>query len=1178
MLFKKLTSRAQGVITEAQEVAFEMGHNLVDTEHILLALANEKSGHANEVFKAFKFERGEIFKAVNEVTQFIDIDVTELKHSKNVNTVIQKAIEEANKMHDEKVTTGHLLLGLIHLEDTKAYTILTKRGLTLTKVRTQMVKSPYYPVPVSKDKPYEKDKNTPTLNGLARDLTELAFNGGVDPVIGRGKEIVRVIEVLSRRQKNNPVLIGEAGVGKAIANDELVPTQVDGDIFYKKHGDLQIGDLVFNREGRPVEITGVFPQGKQDAYKVKFKDGSSVVCNDKHLWTYKNAKYKGDKYKTTELKNLMISGITKGNTVKYKVPNNKAIELPEKEFDVKPYVVGAFIGNGCTTDRTLILSSNDKFVDNKIKEQINSKELIYSNSNYNVSFELQDENKYGIAKNFQTKHLFKDMDEIFNKKSGEKSIPKQYKNGSVKQRWELINGLFDTDGHISRNDGGRYGVSYSTTSKQLAEDIKEVLASLGFMSTISVHTRKATNRTRNPEYDVTVKALNKDKEKFFSTPNKLNIAKEANKFNGKKFISRLESVGIVGTEKLEDQVEMQCIMVDDKEHLYCVTKDFIVTHNTAIVEGLAQAIIDNNVPDSIKGKRVMSLDMGSVIAGTKYRGEFEERLKKIMDEVHKTKNVILFVDEIHTLVGAGGAEGAVDASNILKPALSRGELQLIGATTLDEYRHIEKDKSLERRFQKVQVEEPSIEVAIEILKGLRTKYEEHHDVKVTDKAVEAAVKLSHRYVNDRFLPDKAIDLIDEAGAKVKLKITAKPQEVNELEKEIEQVNNDKDEAIHEQKFDVAIMLSDRQKELEEQLEKVQEENKKVLDVKKEMTEENVSEVIASWTGIPLDKISKDETAKLMNLEEKLHNSVIGQDEAIKAVSKAVRRSRAGLKDPNKPIGSFMFVGGTATGKTQLAKSLSNEVFGSEDNMIRLDMSEYMEKHTVSRLIGSPPGYVGSEEGGQLTEAVRRKPYSVVLFDEVEKAHPDVFNTFLQVLDEGQLTDSKGRKVDFKNTIIIMTSNVGATQLKDQKVLGFGADAVKETHDNLRNVIEAELKNKFRPEFLNRVDDIVTFHKLTKVELRQIVTLMINKVQKRLVELDVNIEVAESAKDAIAEKGNTVEYGARPLARAIQSTIEDELSELILSGQEVKGKNVVITHDGKEFKYDVEERKFEITEA
>ena len=374
------------------------------------------------------------------------------------------------------------------------------------------------------------------------------------------------------------------------------------------------------------------------------------------------------------------------------------------------------------------------------------------------------------------------------------------------------------------------------------------------------------------------------------------------------------------------------------------------------------------------------------------------------------------------------------------------------------------------------------------------------------------------------------------------------------------------------------MLSDRQKELEEQLEKVQEENKKVLDVKKEMTEENVSEVIASWTGIPLDKISKDETAKLMNLEEKLHNSVIGQDEAIKAVSKAVRRSRAGLKDPNKPIGSFMFVGGTATGKTQLAKSLSNEVFGSEDNMIRLDMSEYMEKHTVSRLIGSPPGYVGSEEGGQLTEAVRRKPYSVVLFDEVEKAHPDVFNTFLQVLDEGQLTDSKGRKVDFKNTIIIMTSNVGATQLKDQKVLGFGADAVKETHDNLRNVIEAELKNKFRPEFLNRVDDIVTFHKLTKVELRQIVTLMINKVQKRLVELDVNIEVAESAKDAIAEKGNTIEYGARPLARAIQSTIEDELSELILSGQEVKGKNVVITHDGKEFKYDVKERKFEITEA
>lgn len=592
---------------------------------------------------------------------------------------------------------------------------------------------------------------------------------------------------------------------------------------------------------------------------------------------------------------------------------------------------------------------------------------------------------------------------------------------------------------------------------------------------------------------------------------------------------------------------------------------------TAIVEGLAQAIIDNNVPKSIQGKRVVSLDMGSLIAGTKYRGEFEERLKKIMDEVYKAGNVILFIDEIHTVIGAGGAEGAVDASNIMKPSLSRGELQVIGATTHDEYRHIEKDKALERRFQKVKVEEPNEEDAIKILSGLKKYYEKHHEITIDEKAVESAVKLSNRYISDRFLPDKAIDLLDEAGAKVKLKVNVLPESVTVLQNEINFLNDEKEKAILHQDFDEAIKVSERIGKIEKELELAESRYNKTKTNESLMTEENISEVIATWTGIPLTKINQDESSQLMDLEDKLHESVIGQDEAIKAVSKAVRRSRAGLKDPQKPIGSFMFAGPTATGKTQLAKSLSESVFGSEDNMIRLDMSEYMEKHTVSRLIGSPPGYVGSEEGGQLTEAVRRKPYSVVLFDEVEKAHPDVFNTFLQVLDEGMLTDSKGRKVDFKNTIIIMTSNVGATQLKDQKFVGFGGDSKKENHENLRSVIEAELKNKFRPEFLNRVDDIVTFHKLTKVELREIVTLMINKVQARLVEQDVEIEVTESAKDAIASKGDTVEYGARPLARAIQNTIEDELSELILSGQEVRGKNVVIDHDGTEFKYDVKDR-------
>ncbi len=811
MLFKKLTIRVRNVLKEAQEIALDMGKEEVGTEHILLALANETTGFASEVFKENNISKGDVFKSVYEnATIEPENEPRDLEYTREAKIVLSNSMDESKKMGSELVTTAHLLVGLILTTDSVASNVLKKHNLTVAKVKASMNKSQYYPTPTSNNKPYSKDSKTPTLNSLARDLTEVAFNGGIDKVVGRSSEVTRIVEVLSRKQKNNPVLVGEPGVGK-----------------------------------------------------------------------------------------------------------------------------------------------------------------------------------------------------------------------------------------------------------------------------------------------------------------------------------------------------------------------------TAIVEGLAQAIIDNKVPKTLKGKRVMSLDMGSLIAGTKYRGEFEERLKKIMDEIYKAGNVILFIDEVHTVIGAGGAEGAVDASNIMKPALSRGELQVVGATTLDEYRFIEKDKALERRFQKVQVDEPSVEDTVEILKGLKSSYEEHHEITITDEAIETAAKLSSRYISDRFLPDKAIDLMDEAGAKIKLKANVESESIQELQNDIEKLETQREEFIQLQHFSEATVVDGEISKLELKLEKETKKHNKTKVNEAIVTDEVIGEVIASWTGIPLNKINQSESNQLMNLEEGLHESVIGQDEAIKAVSKAVRRSRAGLKDPKKPIGSFMFVGPSGVGKTELAKTLSENVFGSEDNMIRLDMSEYMEKHTVSRLVGSPPGYVGSEEGGQLTEAVRRKPYSVVLFDEIEKAHPDVFNTFLQVLDEGMLTDSKGRKVDFKNTIIIMTSNVGATQLKDQKFVGFGGEVAKDTHDNLRNVVEAELKNKFRPEFLNRVDDIVTFHKLTTVELREIVTLMINKVQNRLVEQDVVIEVTEKAKDAIAEKGNNVEYGARPLARAIQSTIEDELSELILSGKEVRGKDVVIDHNGTEFKYKVKDRKFEI---
>lgn len=590
---------------------------------------------------------------------------------------------------------------------------------------------------------------------------------------------------------------------------------------------------------------------------------------------------------------------------------------------------------------------------------------------------------------------------------------------------------------------------------------------------------------------------------------------------------------------------------------------------TAIVEGLAQAIINNEVPETLKGKRVMSLDMGTVVAGTKYRGEFEERLKKVMEEIHQAGNIILFIDELHTLIGAGGAEGAIDASNILKPALARGELQCIGATTLEEYRkYIEKDAALERRFQPVQVDQPNVEDAIEILKGLRDRYEAHHRIKISDEALVAAVKMSDRYISDRFLPDKAIDLIDEAGSKVRLRNYTTPPSLKELEAELEKVKNEKDAAIHSQEFEQAASLRDKQTQLEKKLEETKKEWQKTQGSNNtSVTADDIANVVAQWTGIPIAKIAETESQKLLNLEEILHNRVIGQADAVSSISKAVRRARAGLKDPKRPIGSFIFLGPTGVGKTELAKALAEAMFGEEDAMIRVDMSEFMEKHSVSRMVGSPPGYVGHDDGGQLTEKVRRKPYSVILFDEIEKAHPDVFNILLQVLDDGRLTDSKGRTVDFRNTVIIMTSNVGAQEIKDNKFVGFGGQTAAQDYETIRKTMMDELKKQFRPEFLNRIDDIIVFHKLEKDQLKEIVTLMVEGLANRLKEQDIHISLTDAAKEKIADEGYDPEYGARPLARAIQKHIEDQLSEELLKGEELTGHHITIDYVDDAFKID-----------
>ncbi|MDN3019624.1 ATP-dependent protease ATP-binding subunit ClpC [Neobacillus drentensis] len=587
---------------------------------------------------------------------------------------------------------------------------------------------------------------------------------------------------------------------------------------------------------------------------------------------------------------------------------------------------------------------------------------------------------------------------------------------------------------------------------------------------------------------------------------------------------------------------------------------------TAIAEGLAQQIVNNEVPEILRDKRVMTLDMGTVVAGTKYRGEFEDRLKKVMDEIRQAGNIILFIDELHTLIGAGGAEGAIDASNILKPSLARGELQCIGATTLDEYRkYIEKDAALERRFQPIRVDEPTAEESIQILEGLRDRYEAHHRVSITDEAIEAAVKLSDRYISDRFLPDKAIDLIDEAGSKVRLRSYTTPPNLKELEVKLEDVRKEKDSAVQSQEFEKAASLRDTEQRLREQLE----ETKKTWKEKQgkennEVTVEDIASVVSSWTGVPVSKLQQTETAKLLNLEEVLHSRVIGQEEAVIAVSKAVRRARAGLKDPKRPIGSFVFLGPTGVGKTELARALAEAMFGDEDAMIRIDMSEYMEKHSTSRLVGSPPGYVGYEEGGQLTEKVRRKPYSVILLDEIEKAHPDVFNILLQVLEDGRLTDSKGRTVDFRNTVLIMTSNVGAEALKRNKYVGFNIQDSAQDYKDMKGKVMEELKKAFRPEFLNRIDEIIVFHALEKKHLDEIVTLLSEQLVKRLKEQNISIELTPAAKGKISEEGYDPEYGARPLRRAIQKHIEDRLSEELLKGTLLTGHHAIIDVDNGEF--------------
>ena len=596
---------------------------------------------------------------------------------------------------------------------------------------------------------------------------------------------------------------------------------------------------------------------------------------------------------------------------------------------------------------------------------------------------------------------------------------------------------------------------------------------------------------------------------------------------------------------------------------------------SAIVEGLAQLIVEGNIPEILRGRRVVSLDLAAMLAGAKYRGEFEERLKNAMAEMHRAGNIIMFIDELHTIVGAGASEGAIDAANIMKPMLARGEIQCIGATTLSEYhKHIEKDGALERRFQPVQVGEPTREESIEILRGLRDRYEAHHHVRISDEAIRAAVYLSDRYISDRCLPDKAIDLIDEAASRVRIKAFTAPPDMKKHQTALAALTRQTDEAVESEDFETAAKLRDQKKQLQQEMQLVRAQWEERMSQRMETVgEEEVAQIVALWTGVPVSRLTEDEAQRLVHLEDILHSRVIGQDDAVRAVARAVRRARAGLKDPRRPIGSFIFLGPTGVGKTELCKALGEALFGDEDNLIRIDMSEYMEKHSVARMIGSPPGYVGYEEGGQLTEKVRRKPYAVLLFDEVEKAHPDVFNILLQILEDGRLTDGQGRVVDFKNTVIVMTSNAGAHTLRKQRSLGFGGgDDDGKTYENMRENIMGEVQRLFKPEFLNRVDEIIVFHALTEEEIDQIARLLLGQVCARLTERGIYLTVEDDALKLISKAGYDLKYGARPLRRAIQRMVEDALSEEILTGNVHLGDHVHARVAGDELAFEVEEQK------
>jgi ATP-dependent Clp protease ATP-binding subunit ClpB len=1212
MDMNRLTEKVQEALVGARDLASRQGQQQVEPEHLLLVLLEQENGTARAIAEKAGVKAATLVDQVRkEVLRLPKVSgASDPRPGSRLERVLLAAEDEAKTLKDDFVAVEHVVLALLE-EPGSTGRLLRDAGLSRDKVLTAM-REVRGSARVTNQNP---EVGYQALEKYGLDLTEMARKGKLDPVIGRDEEIRRVIQVLSRRTKNNPVLIGEPGVGKAQPLDAKIKTPSG----WTTMGEIAPGDIVSTPDGGSAKVLGVYPQGRKPIYRLHFKDGRWADACGEHLWKVYGPHLGTGKARTKSWKVISTDALAQrltGTKARWKVPVTKPVEEASPPLlPVDPYLLGILIGDGNFTQNCVRFSTADAEVVDRVRSALGDGfDLRKSTSRpYDYPVVMSGGNalqhakrKATIRDNALVGHIEKLG--LLGRHSYAKFVPNLYMRASVDQRFALLRGLIDSDGTVTTTGS----LSFSTSSIQLARDVQEVVWSLGGLARISEkrtsYTYLGERHAGRTSYSVWIR---------HPEPGRLvSLARKRERLpKDYQYKDNLKS-RVVKIELLRED-EARCIKIDHPDQLY-ITDNYVVTHNTAIVEGLSRRIVQGDVPEGLKGRRIITLDMGALIAGAKYRGEFEERLKAVLRDVASSEGqIILFIDELHTVVGAGKSEGAMDAGNLLKPMLARGELHCIGATTLDEYRqHIEKDPAFERRFQPVMVDQPTVEDTISILRGLKERYESHHKVRIRDSALVAAAVLSNRYIADRFLPDKAIDLVDEAAAKLRTEMDSRPtaldeisrqvmqleieavslraekdaasrdrlaklekdldalkgqqstletqwkqekqaaQEPLELQGRIERMREEQQQAMQDGDYVKAAKLQHADiPELTKKLEALQAAHKGHSLIREDVTEEDIAGVVSRWTGVPASRLLEGEREKLLHLEDGLHARVIGQNEAVRAVAEAVIRSRSGLNDPNRPLGSFIFLGPTGVGKTELARALAEFLFDDEKSMIRIDMSEYQEKHTVSRLVGAPPGYVGYEEGGQLTEAVRRRPYSVILFDEIEKAHADVFNILLQLLDDGRLTDGQGRTVDFRNTLVIMTSNIGS-----QRILQFQGSYVGEVFDRMKSVVLDEMRKHFRPEFLNRVDEIIVFHALSRDHLKKIVDIQLGRLRRRLGERKITLELDDAAREHLVRVGHEPAYGARPLKRIIQRELETALGRQLLEGKVRDGQTVKVGYD------------------